>query len=358
MRLRNTPWVSGRNLNSTYNGKSRPRGQNLTTTMSEGTELAKTQKGEIVYTPLGEAHEIKISKNIIQKHIAKKTKSGQVPGDSDIYRFMALCKARELNPFLDDAYLLGYDTKDGPVYNIITAKSAMDKRADLHHEFDGYESGICVLADGKLDQREGAVHMLGEEIVGAWCSVYRKDRSRPVTHSINRMPYDSGKSRWAIDPAGMLIKCAEAGALRKAFPNIYQGLYLEEEIDASHQKERNITPAPAASNLESLLPPRDDSTAEVTQSAQTEDTSDASEVSPDPLPKVEETPAEGPTSKVDMFLTELETQGVPRDFVPQTLALIGYEHVTTLDDLTDEDVDKLSKDPLTIVETYQFEFGG
>lgn len=46
-----------------------------------------------------------------------------------------------------------------------------------------------------------------------------------------KVTLDSGKPRWRTDPRGMLAKCAEAGALRKAWPDEMAQLYEESEMD-------------------------------------------------------------------------------------------------------------------------------
>lgn len=198
-------------------------------------ELQVSDKMELFFTPVGEREQIKLSPSIIKKFIANPTKSGAMPSDKDIMGFMMLCNARALNPFVGDAYLVGYDSQSGPSFSLITAKSAYDKRAELNEHFDGMESGLVILKDNAIERREGAIYLPGEKIIGAWAVVFRKDRGHVVKHDVNIMSYDTDRSQWKTNKAGMIIKCAEAGVLRKAFPNTYAGMYIAEESDAVNQ---------------------------------------------------------------------------------------------------------------------------
>jgi phage recombination protein Bet len=186
----------------------------------------------MIYAPFGapEKDTIKLTVRIVQDLIAVKTKSGKVCSESDAIKFMMMCKARRLNPFEGDAFLIGYDTNDGPKFSLITAHQAFLKRAEVHAEYDGMTSGVILLDDGSIVEREGDFHLPHEQVVGGWATVYFKGRSHPTTRKIRLERFNTGRAQWAADPAGMIVKCAEADALRSSFPTLVGGLYLDGEI--------------------------------------------------------------------------------------------------------------------------------
>lgn len=200
--------------------------------MSTETETKKPQVFSISYRPLGEEQPIELTTDRVKRFLVKPTKSGALPTHEDIVQFMMLCQAQGLNPWVRDAFLVGYDGKDGPQFSLITAHQAFLKRAEASHEYDGMESGVVVLgADGAPSYREGDLVLDGEELVGGWARAYRKDRKQPSFDALKLATYNTGRSRWAADPAGMIVKCAEASALRKAFPSNLAGLLIREEMD-------------------------------------------------------------------------------------------------------------------------------
>jgi len=123
---------------------------------------APTEQHAIQYVPLGEQEAIKITVRQIKQYLATPTRSGVMPNESDCIKFAMLCKARELNPWVGDAYLIGYDTKDGPQFSLITAIQALLKRAEMNSAFDGLEGGIVVMREkGHVEQRIGTIVMEG-----------------------------------------------------------------------------------------------------------------------------------------------------------------------------------------------------
>lgn len=204
------------------------------------TAVAKQAETTISYVPLGEVEPIHLTVARVKNMLCTPTKSGAMPTDTQVVKFMMLCKAQSLNPWVNDAYLVGYDSKDGPQFSLITAHQSLLKRAEASPEFDGMESGVIVLRDEQVTERQGDLILKGETLVGAWARVHRRDRKVPSYDAINLSTFDTGRSRWAADKGGMIVKCAEASALRKAFPSTLAAMYCKEEMDRERESRDGV----------------------------------------------------------------------------------------------------------------------
>lgn len=194
----------------------------------------------ITYVPLGEVESISLTLSRVKQFLCIPTRSGKMPSDEQVVKYMMLCKAQSLNPWVNDAYLVGYDGKDGPQFSLITAHQSFLKRAEASPEFDGIESGVIVARDDQITERQGDLILNGETLVGAWARVHRRDRKIPSYDALNLKTFDTGRSRWAADPAGMIVKCAEASALRKAFPSTLAAMYCKEEMDRERESRDHV----------------------------------------------------------------------------------------------------------------------
>lgn len=197
--------------------------------------LPAVQEKEMIYKPFMGESTIKLSVGIVRKMLCTKTRAGHLPDDVQCIRFMMLCEARKLNPFEGDAYLLGYDSNDGPQFSLITAYQAFLKRAEVHPEYDGMESGVIVADNilGEVQDRVGAFTVDGDKLLGGWAKVYFKTRKHPSEVRVQLATYDTNRSRWAKDKPGMICKVASSQALRMAFPTSLGGLYIADEMEAA-----------------------------------------------------------------------------------------------------------------------------
>ncbi len=70
----------------------------------------------------------------------------------------------------------------------------------------------------------------------------------------NRKVGEAPNAFWEKRPKGQLGKCAEAAALRKAFPEETSGVYIEDELpdaeDVKHETEKPKPPTPQAEGME------------------------------------------------------------------------------------------------------------
>ena len=183
------------------------------------------------YVPFGGKDKIKLSVAIVQTLICTPTRKGAVCTEKDAIKFMMMCQAKALNPFEGDAFLIGFDGNNGPQFSLITAHQAFLKRAELHPEYDGMESGVVVRTeDGEIKNNEGDFMDEGEELLGGWARVKFRTRSTPMFKRINLSKFQKTFGIWQDNPATMIVKCAEADALRSSFPTMIGGMYLREEV--------------------------------------------------------------------------------------------------------------------------------
>lgn len=218
------------------------------------------------FTPFHEDKPITLTVGMVLRHFAKPTKRGMMPTEAQAEKFVMLCKTRGLNPYVGDAFIVGYDTDDGPEFNLITAHQALLKRAEAHQQFAGMASGVIVrrevpavfvdgekIADktGETIEYDGKYVEPGDTLVGAWSKVKRKDRDEPKYSRVALTAFNKGFGRWKSDAAGMIVKCAQADALRETFPNELGGMFAEEEFSpAATVREpvampRAVEPVPA-----------------------------------------------------------------------------------------------------------------
>lgn len=181
---------------------------------------------------------VKLTQSIVQNYIVG-NQANITPQEFKL--FAELCQARKLNPFLREAYLIKYSDKQAA--QMVVSKDVVLKRAVLHPQYDGKESGVIVrTANGDIIERAGCfVDSENEKLLGGWCKVYRKDWKRPEYMSVSLEEVASRKSdgtintTWLTKSATMVEKVAKVRALREAFVEEFGGMYIEDEISDSTQ---------------------------------------------------------------------------------------------------------------------------
>ena len=188
--------------------------------------------------------EVKLSPAIVKNYLVNG--NGNIT-DQEINYFMHLCRARKLNPFVKEVYLIKYGTQPAAM---VVSRDALEKRAIKHKDYNGKKTGLWILKKdtGELEKRDGTIYVKSkEEIIGAWCTVYRKNWENPVIVEVNFDEYVQRKSdgkpntNWENKPVTMITKVAKAQALREAFIEDLDGMYEAEEIGVN-ESELDNTP--------------------------------------------------------------------------------------------------------------------
>lgn len=204
---------------------------------------------KVEYVPFMGREPIVLNGYTVLEFFAQPTKRGAKCPPYQAVRFAKMCHSRGLNPWEGDAYIVGFDGQDGPEFSIITAYQALVKRAEVHPDYDGIESGIvCRDAHGNLEDIPGTIIPDGYKLVGGWARVHSKSKSTPNYQRLDLATYDKKRSRWNADKAGMITKCAKAAAMRESFPTSVGGMYLREELGDDDHEERAPVAMPRATH--------------------------------------------------------------------------------------------------------------
>lgn len=153
--------------------------------------------------------------------------------NDEFIMFMHLADKWGLDPFAKEIWFIKYQNNP-PI--IMTSIAGYYKIANDYPTFDNV---VCQeIKEGdiyQMDSNGNVTFTMGAtrgKLIGAYASVFRKDRNRPTTAFVELTEYSTGKNLWASKPSTMIKKVAESVALRKAFN--FSGLYTQEEMDENY----------------------------------------------------------------------------------------------------------------------------
>lgn len=175
-------------------------------------------------------------------------------GDGDLAVFFHVSQRTGLDPFARQIYMIGRKGSER-----INGQWVDVMKYTIQTGIDGFRVVGRRAADAAGDELEYEDTLWcgpDREWVDAWIDpknppmaarvvVLRNGKRFPATASYGEYAQfkrdGSPNSMWAKMPANQLAKCAEALALRKAYPQDFAGLYADEEMG---QADNTATPAP------------------------------------------------------------------------------------------------------------------
>lgn len=179
------------------------------------------ERGKITFQVAGQ--DVTLSYQIVRDFL---TKGGGNVTDQDLTQFISICKYNQLNPFLNEAYLVKFGTTPA---QMIVSKEALMKRADACESYDGIQGGVIVMRKDECLELEGSFFLPEDKLVGGWAKVYRSDRKYPIIARVSLAEYDKKQSTWNEKKSTMIAKVAKVQALREAFPAQLGAMYTQEE---------------------------------------------------------------------------------------------------------------------------------
>jgi phage recombination protein Bet len=149
--------------------------------------------------------------------------------------FMGICRARGLNPFAGDCYLIKYAQNDPAA--IITSIDFKRARAASQENCQGWQKGIIVRTQTAEIKNTNGLILEGETLIGGWFEATPKGWNVPFKLEVNLKGYlkktSEGKITRFWQPENqptMIAKVAESQGLSAVWSRWLGKLYTTDEI--------------------------------------------------------------------------------------------------------------------------------
>jgi len=219
----------------------------------ENKNLVEIKNIDMIQTDTGK---IKLTQQLVKKFLVRG--QGNVT-DQEVMLFIALCKHQKLNPWINEAYLIKFGNQSA---TMVVSKDVFTKRAFKNPNCNGWKAGITVYNKdkGEVMDREGSAYYREKEvIVGGWCEVWFKDKQQSLKQSVEIGEYINLKKdgtpnkMWSEKPGTMIRKVAIVQTLREAFPEDFQGCYMEEEMKVDTEEFKTLDVKNKYQNIEEAV---------------------------------------------------------------------------------------------------------
>lgn len=207
--------------------------------------MAEAQERGLVVYESRDGQEIKLSFDTVRRYLV--SGKPEFVTDQEIVLYMGTCKARGLNPFKKDCYLVKYTERDAAA--TIVAIDYYRARAKAQPDCVGWESGIILQTDKGLEYRAGAFILEDEKLVGGWFRAKPKHWVVDYSWTVSLSGYIKKTREGVItqfwreeNQAYMICKVAESQGLHRLWPDEFQGLVLDDEFAALRDVSEQPTP--------------------------------------------------------------------------------------------------------------------
>jgi len=157
--------------------------------------------------------------------------------------FIQVGRATKLSPYLKEIWAVKYGNNPAQIF---VGRDGYRKGAQANPDYEYHQVDAVYTKDEFKVEKGEIVHSYSltdrGTLVGAYCSVKRRNSSKPIFCYVELSEYNTGKSLWLTKKATMIKKVAEAQGLRMAFQELFAGTYDEDEVKAggvSYEERQN-----------------------------------------------------------------------------------------------------------------------